>query len=829
MRLNCRRLRDRFALAAATLVVAATVAVAAPPRYRPPEPLDAARLRIALDRLGVLGSILYVAAHPDDENTALLAYLGNDRHVRTGYVALTRGDGGQNRIGTELGPRLGIIRTQELLAARRIDGAEQYFTRALDFGYSKTPEETLEVWDRDAVLADLVRVIRTHRPDVMVTRFTPTVGGHGHHLASARLAAEAFVAAGDPDRFTEQLAHLEPWQPTRMFWNDWRGELDDRAADAAPRLAVDLGTYSPLLGESFTELAARSRSMHKSQAFGRAGRRGARIDHLELSAGELPAGAIDPFAGIDLTWGRVKGGERVASIIERACELYEPSRPHAIVPILLEAYGRMRNLEPSPWVEIKSAELRKIVRAASGLWLEAMAPSWAVSPGGELTVTATVELADVAEQREPSLALAANEPRSVELTVRIPDDAATSDPYWLRRPPARGTYLVDELDQIGQPESAPALVARFVLDTGPHTPVLVYDVPVSHRWTDLVRGELYRAVEIVPPVGIALDAEVYLFTDETPRTIGATVHATSGPVKGSARLRLPAGFTSDPETVAFDLSERGGEAGLSFEVTPPAAAARGSIVAEVTSAGRTYTREVETIAYDHIPAQTHLPEATAIAVRVDIGDARPRVGYVMGAGDKVPEALTQAGYDVVILDDDALDAGRFDGIDVIVMGIRAYNTRARLAQQQERLLLWVASGGTLVVQYNVSRNLYVEPIGPYAIGLSRDRVTVEEAEVRLLAPEHPLLGSPNRIGPNDFSGWVQERGLYFANEWDESHFTPLLGSHDPGEEETRGSLLVAPHGDGLFIYTGLSFFRQLPAGVPGAYRLFANLLAARAD
>jgi LmbE family N-acetylglucosaminyl deacetylase len=832
----------RFTPGMSTLILAVFLSISSLlPGESPAETVDysnlnAAGMDLALEKLGVLGSALYVAAHPDDENTTLMAYLSQGLHLRVGYLSMTRGDGGQNLIGSEKGDLLGVIRTQELLAARRIDGAEQYFTRAIDFGYSKSPEETLEIWGHEATLADVVWVIRNFRPDVIITRFpTDRRGGHGHHTASAVLALEAFEAAADPSRFPEQLEWVEPWQTKRIFWNAWRPDLENRDPALPVLLPVDLGSYNPLLGESYTELAARSRSMHKTQGFGRAASRGERLDYLEHMAGEEVS--VDLMEGIDTGWSRVEGGEPVASLVAAVRRDYRPDDPAAILPDLVRIDGELASMPPDSWVDVKRAEVGRLIRAAAGLWLEAVAPEPIASPGDSLAIALSavsrtrlpitlkrVELplgATLSGDPELSEELEFNRPFSTVARFALPEDIPSSNAYWLRESSSKGAFAVDDLALIGRAESPAALTVRYVL--GIAGGEITYDVPVVYRWTDRVAGERYRRFEIGPPVTARFDRDVYLFPSSGSREIQLTVRATAGAVSGSARLQAPPGWSVEPGSQAYDLEGGGAEQRLRFTVSDAGRTEAGPLRAVITMPGSDYSLSLSEPDHPHIPVQAVFLPAEARVVRVEVAGAGGRIGYVMGSGDQIPEALTDLGYEVVLLTDDDLATVDLDQFSAVVFGIRAFNTRERLLNLQGRLLEYVHGGGRMVVQYNTLTQSLQEKLGPYPFKLSRDRVTVEEAPVRILAPDHPLMTEPNRISEVDFEGWVQERGLYFSNEWDPRYQT-VLSSNDPGEDPADGGLLYTEYGEGVFIYTGYSWFRELPAGVPGAYRLYVNLL-----
>jgi LmbE family N-acetylglucosaminyl deacetylase len=811
---------------------------------QPPAPApDATRRRVAIEKLAVVGSALYIAAHPDDENTAMLAWLAQGRKVRTAYLSLTRGDGGQNLIGTEQGDALGVIRTEELLAARGIDGAEQFFTRAVDFGFSKGPEETLRFWGHDEILSDIVWVIRSFRPDVIVTRFPPNGdGGHGHHTASAILAAEAFTAAADPKRFPDQLRYVEPWQAKRLMWNAWRRDGEQRPADAKPQLTVDLGAYDPVAGESFGEIAAASRSMHKSQGFGSAPRRGPLPNYLEMVAG-APATA-DLFDGVDLTWNRVPGGAAVGKIIARVTAAYRDTDPAATVPALLEALAAVDSLERGPWVAEKRQELVEAIGMCTGLWLEAMSGTPAATPGSMIEVTALAvnrsavlltlvrietpftpapgnPAAIGGGSRDPMTPLENNQPVTQKIAVHLPKDLAYTQPYWLAAPHGIGLFNVTDQTLIGQPRTPPAVLATFVLRAG--TQELRYAVPVQHRWTDPVEGERTRDLAIVPKITVDLGVPVLVLPDARPHVIRVTARAHEAKATASVRLAAPTGWRVEPERVALAFEAIGDERAARFTLTPPAGESTGEVDAFVMTDREEPARSEIEISHAHIPPQLLLPPASAKLVRVDVALPVTKVGYVMGPGDEIPAILRQLGFQVVLLSDDDLEDADLVTFGAVVVGVRAYNTRPRLAQVQERLLAYVQDGGTLVVQYDTERGLVTDRLGPFPLKLSRDRVTDETAPVTVLVPGHPLLTTPNAIAARDFDGWVQERGLYFPGSWD-PRYQALLAMSDPGEKPLQGALLFAPYGKGSYVHTSLAFFRQLPAGVPGAIRLFVNLL-----
>jgi LmbE family N-acetylglucosaminyl deacetylase len=811
-------------------------------------PMDAAQLQLALKKLTVVGSAMYIAAHPDDENTAMIAWLSNERLYRTGYLALTRGDGGQNLLGDEKGELLGVIRTHELLGARRIDGSEQRFTRALDFGYSKSPVESLAIWGHDAVLADVVWNIRRFQPDVLVTRFPTTgEGGHGHHTASAILAEEAFKAAGDPTKFPEQLQYVGVWQPRRLFWNrfSWQ-QIDPADPLVANDVKIDLGTYNPLLGRAYSEIAAESRSQHKSQGFGAAERRGTIINYFKQLAGD-PA-TKDLFERIDTSWSRYKGGETVGKILQEAYDTFDPKAPSKTLPLLLRAYDELDRLGASdawspranPWIEVKRAELLNVIRGAAGISIDVSATDSSVVPGSEIPINVTVVnrsdypfvLSTVASRygnpsRGVGKKLANNEPIKTELKVKLPDDYAYSQPYWLVTPPSKGLYNVADQQLIGSPDNPPSIPIVVTLQDNFRS--LIYSIPAVFTWTDAVRGEQTRPLDVVPDITANLGARVYAFPDATPKPLTVSLRSFSGATTATVRLKLPNGWKATPDAAPVTFAAKGDEARVTFDVTPTAAEATGNAVAEVELPnGRKLSYALTNIEYPHIPAQRLFPEASAKLVRVNVKKRGSRIGYVMGAGDNVPEALRQIGYEVNLLTDADLERGDFAGYDAIVTGPRAYNARPRVKLAHPKLMQYVENGGTLVVQYNSlsPQPLLVKSPGPYPFTVSDERVTVEDAPMQILKADHPLLTTPNRIAQSDFNDWVQERGLYFVKDWDPKYET-LFSTNDPGETAKAGGEIYTRYGKGVFIYTSLAWFRQLPAGVPGAYKLFANMVSAK--
>jgi LmbE family N-acetylglucosaminyl deacetylase len=824
------------AVVVAMLVTTGTARSADAPPLLPPGQMNASDIQLALEKLNVLGRVLYIAAHPDDENTNLMALWANGSLYDAAYLSITRGDGGQNLIGPELRERLGVIRTEELLAARRIDHANQFFSRAIDFGFSKTAEESMRIWDHDKILSDVVWVIRTFRPDVMVTRFSPEDQlTHGHHTASAILAVEAFSAAGDPNRFPEQLAFVKPWQPTRLVWNTSPFFFSNRNLPFDPTglTVLEAGGYNPLLGKAYTEIAAASLSMHKSQGVGSPPRRGARKEYFKLLEGQPMTTAL--FEGVDTSWSRVLNSESVATGIRQIISQFRPADPAASVPELLKLRQAMSGIKDDSWVPEKKAELDKIIAACLGLHVEASTTNETVTPGQSVTVkleainrcNIPVTLQEArcpfsADSIKIGTALPPNELVTKDLSCKIPENTPYSQPYWLRKAGTLGTFAVDDQQLIGLPENPPNLPVEIVLQINGQE--LRYTVEGKYRTVDPVAGELRRTLVIAPPVFTKIGDGALVFPTSQPKSVSVHVIATTGPVKGELKLAAPQGWGVDPAAVPIDLKGANAETTATFTVKPPDQDSAGTLRAILSIEGRDYSSERVRISYPHIGVQTLMPPAEVKLVRADIRKEGDRIGYIPGAGDDVPESLQQIGYSVKILSESDITAKNLAQFSAVVLGIRAYNTQYRISNWLPELFDYVKAGGVVIAQYNTLAELKTEELGPYPLEISRDRVTDENAEVRILAPNHPLMTVPNKITSKDFEGWVQERGLYFPKKWDPA-WTQILSCNDPKEKPLDGGLLVAKLGKGYFIYTSYSWFRQLPAGVPGAYRLFANMLS----
>jgi LmbE family N-acetylglucosaminyl deacetylase len=794
-----------------------------------------ADMYLAIRKLNVLGSVLYVAAHPDDENTRLITYLSKDKLYRTGYLSMTRGDGGQNLIGDEQGIELGLIRTQELLAARRTDGGEQFFTRAFDFGYSKNPEETFTKWDKEKILSDVVWVIRKFQPDVIINRFPVTgEGGHGHHTASGILANEAFAAAADPNRFPEQLKYVSVWQAKRLLWNTFNfGGTNTTRED---QFKIDVGGYNPLLGKSYGEIAAESRSQHKSQGFGVPATRGESFEFFKATKGDQPVN--DLMDGVEWSWKRVAGGEPIAKMIESLESSFDLLHPEKSVEGLVKLYKAINSLPDGYWKTQKSKEVYQLIVQCSGLFLDATATEQFAVQTDSLRINFSVNNrlgTDAMLQKVQvdnfdsifSMPLGKNKNFNFSKTIFVPSTKQVTQPYWLASKMAEGYFNVNNQLSIGQPDVDPAYQASIdVKIFGEH---FVFERPVKYKFTDPVRGELYEPLVVLPPVLVSPDEKNKI---SKGNNIFEGFLNLTGKKKGFKTFLEGVGREqADQVKVEYSPDK------ITFEDKNKTISVHYSIQANVdndyhfavdANNGKkdVYHLGMKELKYYHIPYINYFTVASVNNKKLDLKIYGKKIGYIVGAGDKVPEALEEMGYEVTLLTDKELAKNNLSQFDAILTGVRAYNTNEWMNKYYDKLMKYVNEGGNLIVQYNTSNQIgpVRAKIGPYNFNITRNRITDENAPVSFLKPEHPVFNFPNKITGDDFKGWIQERSIYHGADTS-GKFEKLISMNDPGEKTDDGALLVAKYGKGYFTYTGIVFFRELPAGVPGAYRLLANLIA----
>ncbi|WP_396170794.1 PIG-L family deacetylase [Flavobacterium sp.] len=798
-----------------------------------------------IQKLNFLGSVLFVAAHPDDENTRLISYLSNETKARTAYLSLTRGDGGQNLIGPQLRELLGVIRTQELIEARKIDGGEQLFSRANDFGFSKNAEETLEIWDKEKVLADVVWAIRRFQPDVIINRFDHRTSGntHGHHSASAMLSFESFNKTNDPSFFPEQLSLVKPWQAKRQFFNTswwfYGSQEKFNAADKTNMMSLKTGVYYASIGKSNQEIAALSRSRHQSQGFGSTGTRGEETEYLELINGSPLQNKTSIFEGIDTTWNRVKGGKPIGELLSKTAAEFDFAKPEASIPILAKAYAMIQALDDNHWKPLKSEEIKNTIAACAGLYLEAVALSQEATTSSVLNLKLEainrssvpmqfVSVTTLPEQKITlkNLPLNFNSSQRSTLEVQLPATIGNTEPYWLKEKGTVGMYAVNDQKNIGNPDIIREVKVVFNIQINGFE--IPFERTVVYKYNDDVKGEMYNYLDIVPVVTTSILDKVSLFRDTKKKYIAVKIKSGKDAVKGDLQLELPRSWTVQPKAISFVLDKKGTEQTYYFEVTPPNSQEEAVAKSIAIVEGKIYDKEQVVIDFNHITKQQVLKPAESKFMRMDLKTKEEKIAYIMGAGDEVPNSLTQMGYKVTLLNPADISPESLAGFDVVMTGVRAYNTVQALVSKQEILFDFVKGGKTMLVQYNTSSDLVTDNIAPYPLKISSDRVTQENAEVRFLVPNHPVLNTPNKITSKDFEGWTQEQGLYYPREFDKA-FTPILSSNDKGETPKNGALLIAPYGKGHYIYTGLSFFRELPEGVSGAYKLLSNLISIQND
>lgn len=781
-------------------------------------------------RLKETKRVLYVAAHPDDENTRLIAYLVNGEHAEVGYLSLTRGDGGQNLIGKELGVELGQIRTQELIKARETDGGKQLFTRALDFGYSKNPDETLQNWEKSKVLADVVWAIRSFRPDIIITRFNTTPGiTHGHHTTSAILAVEAFDLAGKEDAFPEQLDLVEPWQPKRIFFNAYNFGGEFEPIEGKTYHVFPVGDFNGVLGQSYSQISADSRTMHKSQGFGSTAGIGESKDYIEFIKGEKSESS--PFDGVQDRWEITQGGENIKSLIEKSLHEFDFKKPSANLKNLLEIKRQIKELDSTlNWVKEKLEMVDQLIFWSLGLDVEWNASTEFGFSGQEISsefvlnnssdlALKSIQFKVFGNTYKPSSPeIKSNKAARIPIKFLLPEDFPLSQPYWMKEPLDRAIFTVKDQKQIGQPfiNNQPEAELIFQLEGE----LFSVNLDLMYKFNDQVDGEIKQPFTVVPEIDLTISNQNLFLVSGADPTLNVTVNFRNKIEDGELEFD---GLDST-EFRILSIVDLAAAKKRVFQVGfLPQTAGKKLVTARFkTSEGKNYELVTNRISYKHIPNLTYFTPASFNLIQADWKHSGQKIGYISGAGDEVPKVLSELGYQVIMIGENDYSIDYLKQFKAVVLGVRAYNVNEVLSANQQVLLGYVKSGGTVIVQYNTSSPLLTKQLGPYPFTIGRDRVTVQDSPV-IADWEHSVLSYPNQIGEEDFEGWVQERGLYFATAISDQYTLPLE-MQDPDERSSKGSLIYAKFGQGTYIYTGISFFRQLPAGVPGAIKLFINLI-----
>lgn len=799
---------------------------------------------LQLKKLNVLGSVLYIAAHPDDENTRLLTYFSKERLYRTGYLSLTRGDGGQNLIGDEQGIDLGLIRTQELLSARRNDGAEQFFSRAYDFGFSKSADEALRIWNHDKILSDVVWVIRNFQPDVIITRFPGDErAGHGHHAASEILAKEAFTAAADANKFPEQLKNgVQPWQAKRILWNTFN--FGGNNTTSTDQYKLDIGAYNSLLGKSYGEIASESRSQHKSQGFGMSRQRGEAFEFFSLTAGNVVKN--DLFDDVTATWQRVNGGNEIEKQVNAIVNNYKFEHPENSVPALVDLYKSIEQLPAGYWKNKKLDEVKQLIVECSGIYAEATTSNEYAIPQQKLNVQFSVNKrldnnVQLKNVKLLSLDSAINNNLQTDVNVNfgssfiIDKSAPVTQPYWLQYPlDGIGSFTVNNQQLIGKAQSDAAFTASFTFTIN-GTDITIQK-PVQYKFTDPVKGELYEPFIVINPVSVSLQPLVILTNIKHENNImkNDETHVQVKSFIESPKTQMQLFFVQDKDSTIIKDTMVNLEYNRLYDFNFPLHSFYKNSTNEpfvavnikTNNYSGVYSSDLHTIEYEHIPYIHYSATDKIHVINDEVEMAGKKIGYIIGAGDKVPQALQQMGYDVTFLNEADVTGSELKQFDAIITGVRAYNVHEWLSGKYDVLMNYINSGGNLIVQYNTNNQVGAVKanIGPYNFTIGRTRVTEENANVDFLLPDNSALNYPNKITKADFNNWIQERSTYQADQLD-TYFSAVLGMHDINEPESNGSLVIAKYGKGNFVYASLVFFRQLPAGVAGAYKLMANLIA----
>lgn len=766
-------------------------------------------------------TVMYLAAHPDDENTRVISWLTHEKHVDAVYLSLTRGDGGQNLIGNEKGELLGLLRTQELLEARKVDKGRQWFTRALDFGYSKTATETLKFWDKQKILGDVVWAIRKNKPQIIITRFDPNSNGetHGHHTASAILAMEAFDLAGDPKAFPEQLKYVTVWQPKRLFhntsWWFYGSKENFEKAQTGKLYSINVGNYYPTLGISNNEIAAQSRSKHACQGFGMALERGNDLEYFKLLKGDLPK-SDDIFSGLELNY----SDKNIRTKMEDLLANYQFNNPQASLPQLLKLYDLIKNTED----DFKLNQIKDLLTKTQGIYLEWTAKSAFGTKSEELITN--LEITNRSSKNlkfstsgDGTKELLAGESFKKSDQFKI-DNSVYSNPYWLQEKPINNLYVVTKFENIGQAEILNPLKKVINIDFGLQK--IDFTIPLQQKTVDPSIGELYEPFYNVPAYVANFDQDHFIFNNKL-KNITIEVQNFNGNSSAKVSLKSNKDWKISPSQM-IPFNENGEKKMVTFTIEPLSKDGNSTLEAIVEANGTIYNQSLSIVDYPHIDRQIWLKKAESKIQNLDLKIPDVKVAYIKGSGDDVPASLRAIGLKVDELDLKNWNSTSLQNYDVIILGIRLFNTQSEMNFVKNDLWRFIENGGTIINQYNTNRGILTNEIAPLDLKLGASRISEEDAKLKLLVPNHPIFTTPNPISEKDFEGWVQERGLYFADSWGKK-MIPLLEGNDLGETPKNGILLAGKYGKGTYVYTGLSFFRELPAGVPGAYKLFMNILA----
>ena len=794
---------------------------------------SASNISSMLEKLDVFGKVLYIAAHPDDENTRIIAYLANEKKYETAYLSATRGGGGQNFLGTHLKDNLGLIRTQELLEARKIDGGQQFFTSAIDFGYSKEPIETLNFWNEEKILSDFVWIIRKFRPDIIITRFnqTPYIT-HGHHTASTMLADKAFNLAGDPSAFPEQLKHVKIWKPKRLMWNTSRRffNLDDYDIDKM--IKIDVGVYNNKIGKSYNEIASESRSMHKSQAFGSLRRRGSEVELIVHTQGVKAENDI--MDGVDTSWDRIKPNDALKSYLRQAKDSFNIDKPYQIIDYLSLAHRELNSVFDRDWRSIKKNEIKNLIKASSGLFFEALSNVELASYGEVVKIKFDVinrspypikfdKIQLIEKEFIIDDSLKNNKLFSVEKSFQLPLEYEVTEKYWLKNPSEFGSYNIDDQKLITEPDNKPVLEAKFIFKVNGQQ--ISYISPVTYKLNSPINGDEYRPFNIGNPIYLNPKNDLEYLVNTNKKNLEVEVISGANNISARIYLDAPEGTKVDPEFYDINFKNNNEKKLLNFNVSisdNKNSINKVSYNAKIDD--KIFSRGINKIIYSHISHQTRFPKSEVSLIKFDLNVKAKNIAYIMGSGDKIPESLSLVGYKVDLFEKNDINIDNLKDYDALIVGVRAFNSDKSLLDIKPQLMNFMESGGNVIIQYNTSRNLDVNKFSPYPFTLSRNRVSQENAPVRIINSKHPALNYPNKISLEDFNGWVQERGLYFPNSWS-NDFETIISSNDKGESPNNGGILISKVGEGYFVYTSYSWFRQLPAGVSGAYKIFTNLIS----